>query len=72
MKVARTVWRGGKFRKESTYPYKWKTLINPLDGLPMNRVSAFHPDQSGRVWIRTGGDGVSLYDGKDFRQLDHG
>jgi ligand-binding sensor domain-containing protein/serine phosphatase RsbU (regulator of sigma subunit) len=41
-----------------------------IDGLVDNDISCFHEDSKGNIWIGTKKRGISVYDGKKFRNYD--
>lgn len=56
------------------------TFFTQKDGLPSNNVSCIAEDQNGKIWIGTlssdfpsfvNEGGVCVYDGKNFKKLDH-
>ncbi|HXD93715.1 MAG TPA: two-component regulator propeller domain-containing protein, partial [Bacteroidia bacterium] len=45
---------------------------NVEDGLAQSQVNCIFQDSKGYMWFGTGGGGLSMYDGKTFKNLSPG
>jgi ligand-binding sensor domain-containing protein len=64
------VWVGNAKGKIFKFINYTKAAFNPAEGMPAKPISQFMEDTRGNLWISTQGEGIYIYDGKHFYNLN--